>query len=372
MSEQPSNELERLCMDLLAIPSVIGDERKIADFVEGWVKKKGFHAVTRAGENLAFQPLPFREGVPRLLLLGHLDTVPVSDANPARVEGDLIHGLGSSDMKGGDAVLMQILARAVEEDPLYDLVGVLYAAEEGPYVGSGMPEIISAAPGAFQEVDLAIAMEPTDNQIELGCLGTMHATVTFEGQRAHSARPWQGRNALHMAAPLLSAISALEPRDIDFDGLHFREVLSVTMLDYDGARNVVPGKSSLNLNFRFGPDRSSEEAVDWLEIFVREAVGPRLWDQGFVRIEITDLCPSGKVCGDNPILIGLRQAAGSDVQTLAKQAWTDVGRLSQMGLDALNFGPGTPAQAHQVGEHLSRARLAASYAILSKLLYPSD
>lgn len=372
MSEQPSNELERLCMSLLEIPSVIGDERRIADFVENWVREKGFHAVTRAGDNLAIQPLPFREGVPRLLLLGHLDTVPVSDANPPRVAGDLIHGLGSSDMKGGDAVLLEILARALEEEPRYDLVGVLYAAEEGPYEGSGMPEIISAAPGAFQEVDLAVAMEPTDNQIELGCLGTMHAKVTFEGKRAHSARPWQGRNALHMAAPLMSAIAALEPRDIDHGGLRFREVLSVTMLDYEGARNVIPGKCSFNLNFRFGPDRSSEEAIDWLEKFVRDAVGPGLWDAGLVRFEVTDLCPSGRVCGDNPLLAELRKAAGDEVQTLAKQAWTDVGRLSQMGLDALNFGPGSPSQAHQVGEHLSRARLAASYAILARLLYPSD
>ncbi len=371
MSEQPVGDLEQLCMALLAIPSVIGDEGLIADFVEAWLKEKGFHAVTRAGDNLAFQARPFREGVPRLLLLGHLDTVPVSDDNPPRIEGDTIYGLGSSDMKGGDAVILEVMARALLEESPYDLAGVLYAAEEGPYEGSGMPEIMSAAPGAFQDVDLAIAMEPTDNQIELGCLGTMHATVAFTGQRAHSARPWQGRNALHMAAPLLTAVAALEPRDIQFHGLAFREVLSATMLDFEGARNVVPGASSLNLNFRFGPDRSSEEAVTWLENFVRQAVGEDLWGQGLVGMEITDLCPSGKVCGDNPLLARLTEAAGAAVETLAKQAWTDVGRLSQMGLDALNFGPGTPAQAHQVGEHLDRKKLAESHATLCRFLFPS-
>lgn len=372
MTDAIDPDLEQLCMGLLAIPSVIGNEGLIADFVETWLGEKGFHAVTRAGDNLAFQPRPFRDGVPRVLLLGHLDTVPVSDENPPRVEGDLIHGLGSSDMKGGDAVLMQILARALREEPLYDLVGVLYAAEEGPYEGSGMPEIMSAAPGAFQDVDLAIAMEPTDNQIELGCLGTMHAQVTFAGKRAHSARPWQGRNALHMAAPLLSAVAALEPRDIAFHGLAFREVLSVTMLDFEGARNVVPGRCSLNLNFRFGPDRSSDEAVMWLEGFVRQSVGEEAWNDGDVRMEVTDLCPSGKVCGDNELLAALRDAAGEGVETLAKQAWTDVGRLSQMGLDALNFGPGSPAQAHQVGEHLRRDKLSESQAILARFLFPSS
>jgi succinyl-diaminopimelate desuccinylase len=353
---------------LIAIPSVIGDEVVVCDFCDEWLRRKNVHAITRAGDNLAFQPRLFREGVPSLLLLGHLDTVPVSDGNPARIEGDRIYGLGASDMKCADAVILHLMARAVVEEPQLNLAGVLYAREEGPYVDSGMPEILSAAPGCF-EADLAIAMEPTDNRLELGCLGTMHARVKFSGKRAHSARPWHGKNAIHMAAPLLARLAALGSREVTFQGLLFREVCSATMIDFAGARNVVPGECAVNVNFRFAPDRDNEDAVAWLESFVRESVGEAAWDD--VDFEVVDLCPSGSVCVDNELVAGLSQAADGTLETVAKQAWTDVGRLSNMGLDAINFGPGHTAQAHQVGEYASRALLAESCAVLERWLWPA-
>ncbi len=368
MSTGPT-PLEALALELLRIPSVIGAEADLAAWVESWATERGLHRVVRAGDNLALQPRPFRAGVPRLLLLGHLDTVPKSDENTPRLEGDRLYGLGATDMKAADALILHVLERALETEPRYDVAAVLYAREEGPFDESGMPEIVAAAPDLFDGTTLAIAMEPTDNHIELGCLGTLHAKVRFHGQRAHSARPWEGRNAIHMAAPFLSALAALEPRDCTYDGLLFREVCSATMVSYEGARNVIPGGFEINVNFRFAPDRSRSEAVAWLTTLVNENVGLAAIEAGDVTIEITDLCPSGRVCGQNPLLATLREAAGEGLPTRAKQAWTDVGRLSEMGLDALNFGPGSGSQAHQVGEWCSRTRLEDARRVMEQWLF---
>lgn len=358
--------LEALSLELVGIPSVIGNEAAIADFVQQRLHAVGPHRLERAGHNLAMVPRAFRQGVPRLMLLGHLDTVPVSDANPPRMESDRLHGLGASDMKCADALMMLLAERACATPPDVDLIVVLYASEEGPYEQSGMPEIIAAAPDLFENVDLAVAMEPTDNQIELGCLGTLHAWVHITGQRAHSARPWEGSNAIHAAAPLLEALRTQEPRVVMQDGLEFKEVCSVTLCDFEGARNVIPGRFSLNINFRFGPDRTRDQAQAWIRAFVREHLG----DSG-VEIEIADVCPSGRVCGTNPLLARLEAAAGDTVLRRAKQAWTDVGRLSELGMDAVNFGPGSGSQAHQVGEWCSRKQLARSHEILNAMLWPT-
>lgn len=360
--------LEELALRLLAIPSEIGNETALCAFVETWLREREVWGITRAGDNLAFQPRPFRDGVPRLLLLGHLDTVPAAGENPVRIEDDRIFGLGASDMKCADALILHLIAMAVEREPRFDLAGILYAREEGPFDESGLPEILSAAPGSHQGADLAIAMEPTDNRIELGCLGTMHARVTFRGQRAHSARTWQGENAIHMTAPLLSKLATLPIRDVEFSGLLFREVCSATLVHFDGAHNVVPGSCTLNLNFRFAPDRSLGEAVAWLEDFVRDAVGPEAFASK-VEMDVYDLCPSGRVCADNPLLASLQAAAGERLETFAKQAWTDVGRLSHMGLDAANFGPGLTAQAHQRGEYASRAKLEEARSLLEGWIF---
>ncbi|MCB9891355.1 MAG: succinyl-diaminopimelate desuccinylase [Planctomycetes bacterium] len=368
MTETPT-ELETLSLELLEIESVIGEERAIADHCEAWARERGVYGIVRAGDNLAIQPCAFENGRRRVLLLGHLDTVPRSrgDDNTPRLEGDRIHGLGASDMKCADAILLRLCERAVRQRPRHDLAIVLYAREEGPFSESGMPEILSAAPGCFSQIDLAIAMEPTDNRFELGCLGTMHARVRFAGKRAHSARPWQGHNAIHRAAPLLGALAVLEPRDCEYHGLVFREVCSATMIEYEGARNVVPGACTVNLNFRFAPDRSIDEASQWVHDFVHDAVGADAFAD-HVEIEIVDACPAGRVCGDNETYLELRGLL-PNAEVVAKQAWTDVGRLSQYGLDAINFGPGHTAQAHQIGEFASRRLLEESERVLVRWLW---
>ncbi len=361
-----ATELEQLALDLVSIPSVIGEEAAIAAYVQKWADSQDMHEVVRAGDNVAVQPAPFRDGVPRVMLLGHVDTVPPAGDNVARIEGDRIYGLGSSDMKCADALILHLLARAAKAPARFDLVGVLYASEEGPYDRSGMPEIVAAAPAFFEDVALAVAMEPTDNHVELGCMGTMHAWVHFDGQRAHSARPWEGRNAIHMAAPVLQRLANLPVRDVELDGLRFREVCSTTMVEYEGARNVIPGRFSLNVNLRFAPDRTREGAVEYLTTLVRDAAGA---NAEHVDVEVTDLCPSGRVCHDNQVLASLRESWRDAPPVRAKQAWTDVGRLSEMGIDAINLGPGSGAQAHQAGEYCLRENLEAARVALERWLW---
>ncbi len=364
-----STPLEALALALLSVPSVIGNEAALATEVETWCRERQCHQVVRAGDNLLVLPRPLREDKPRLLLLGHLDTVPESLRNKPRIDEDRIYGLGASDMKCADALILHLLAEATTREPAVDLAGILYAREEGPFDESGFPEIVPALEAHFPKPDLAIAMEPTDNHIELGCLGTMHAGVLFRGQRAHSARPWEGKNAIHMASPLLVALASLPPRDVVYEDLLFREVCSVTMVDFDGARNVIPGGFELNVNFRFGPDRTRDEALRWFTEFVTEAVGERAIEEGEVTIELRDMCPSGRVCADNPLVQSLRSLAPEGTEVRAKQAWTDVGRLSELGIDAMNFGPGSGSQAHQVGEYCLRENLEEARVLFERLLF---
>lgn len=366
MSE--ASALERTALELLAIPSVTGSEGAIADYVERRLAALRPHRLVRHQNNLVVQARSQREGAPRILLVGHLDTVPPSKENAPRLDDDRLYGLGASDMKAADAVLLELLARAADETPRVDLIVAFYAGEEGPYVASGLPGLRAAAPDLFENVALAVCLEPSDNTIELGCLGTMHVGVRFTGVRAHSARPWQGRNAIHMAAPFLAAVAAHPERRVDCDGLLYREVLSATMLAYEGARNVVPASCLVNVNFRFGPDRDEASARDVVARLVDKAT-PAAWrEAGWVESTVTDFAPSGRVVRRNPWVVRL-EALLEGRPPQPKQAWTDVGRLSVWGIDAISFGPGSGSQAHQAGEWCSRAHLAACADLLGKWLF---
>jgi succinyl-diaminopimelate desuccinylase len=202
-------------------------------------------------------------------------------------------------------------------------------------------------------------VEPTANYVELGCLGTLHAEVTVRGQSAHSARPWLGRNAIHRAVPLLARVANHPERRVSFAGhrgLEYREVMSVTKVEGGRARNMVPDRVMFNVNFRFGPDRSVEEA----ERTVLEMVGPD------ASVEFTDAAPSGRVPEHNPICDRLLALTGG--RRRAKQAWTDVGRFSAWGIDAVSFGPGLPELAHRQDEHASVDAMVESLGLFERLL----
>ena len=358
------SHLERVvCLteSLLEIESETGQEGAIGDWLEERIRARGPHTLIRAGNSLCFAMRALDPEKRTLMLVGHTDTVPKLSENPVRREGDKLYGLGASDMKAADALLLDCLETNAQLASRYNLVGVLYACEEGPFDGSEMPLVYAAARQLFDATDLAVCMEPTDNNLELGCLGTCHAEVVFTGKRAHSARPWQGENAIHKAAGLLERLAETPREEHVFHGLTFFEVVSATAVNYRGARNVVPDQCTLNINYRFAPGKDEEDVIARLSEIVGE-------DATF---EVVDFCPAGLVCGDNPLLTDLRDVAG-DFDVRAKQAWTDVGRLSHLGIDAVNWGPGATSQAHQMGEWVAVSALDRAREILWKWVFEAE
>lgn len=347
--------LAQRALELIRIPSVIGDERALCDVVERWaVGRFGQAGVRRVSNSLAVgRPDDPR---PTLALVGHLDTVPANpDGTAPRVEGGRLVGLGASDMKGSLAVMMQ-LADDLPLDALpFNLRLVFYEREEGPYLESGLGPLYDACP-ELKRAAFTIAMEPTDGAVQVGCVGSLHATLVFRGQAAHSARPWQGVNAVHAAGSLLVDLQQRARREVVASGHSFFEVMSVTLAKGGRARNVVPDAFELNLNYRFAPGKSVEVA----EADVRALVNGRC------EVTITDRSPSGRVCADNPAFQRLVALTARPAE--AKQAWTDVARLSEWGLDAVNYGPGETAQAHQKGESASVEALGHAYDVLRRLL----
>ena len=354
LAETLARRTEALCAQL----SPIGDERALCDGLEAWARGR-FPAVERVKDSLVVRvDGPRDPGRPLVALCGHLDTVPVheEDRHPPRREGGRIVAPGASDIKGGLAVMLELAERLPRARRFCDLVLVLYAREEGPYLENELEEVLRD-PARLHGVDLALCLEPTDNVLQLGCVGSIHATFVFHGKAAHSARPWQGENAVHRAGPLLAELAGRPAREARSGGHLFREVLSVTRIDGGRARNVVPDRCALNLNFRFAPDRTLEAAADELR-----ALGAR---HG-AEVTLTDLSPACAAFGDHPLVRRLVERAAVAVEP--KQAWTDVARLAVHGVPAVNLGPGATAQAHQRGEWVEIAALERGYRVYEGFL----
>jgi succinyl-diaminopimelate desuccinylase len=356
LAEALAGRTAALCGQL----SPIGEERALCDQVEAWAHAR-FPRVWRVKDSLLVLvdgPAPAGGGRPLVALCGHLDTVPVhaEDRGPPRREGGRLVAPGASDMKGGLALMMALAEALPAAARFCDLALVFYAREEGPYLENELEDVLAAAP-ELRAAALAICLEPTDNRLQLGCVGSIHGTVTFHGAAAHSARPWQGDNAVHRAGALLAELGARAPREAISGGQVFREVLTCTRIEGGRARNVVPDRCTLNLNFRFAPDRSLEDAAAELT-----AVAAR---HG-AEVALTDLSPACPAYGEHPLV--QRLSARSGAPSEPKQAWTDVARLALHGLPAVNFGPGAGAQAHQRGEWVEIAALAAGYRALERFL----
>jgi len=344
----PENLLAQRTLALVDLPSPSHDEGLVYDYVREALAH--LPLVHDDGETLLFAK---REGRPVILLAGHTDTVPPQGNLPGRIENGAVHGLGASDMKGGLAVMIELGRWAQHAELAFDLGLLFFPREEVGPEFNPLPGLFGATP-AVDEAALVVCLEPTDNTLQLGCLGNLVARVVFEGRAVHSARPWLGVNAVAVAFEGLRDVLELEPSDVDVDGLVFREVLSVTQIHAGIASNVIPGRCEVTLNFRYAPGRAMAEA----EARVRELVAHDL--------EIVDHAPAAHVARQAPLVEKLRTAGAFEVQP--KQAWTNVADFSARGLDAVNLGPGATRYAHTADEQVQVTELVRTYEALQRFL----
>lgn len=338
---------------LVDIPSVTGEEGPLCDALAGRLSGACPDGdIRRRGNSLAAGP---RTGRPLVLLVGHIDTVPAQGQGPARIEGGRLWGLGASDMKSGAAVMVHLLEDPAVRNGPYDVVGVFYDAEEGPFDQNGLGPVLEGFPW-LAEACFAVVMEPTDLELQLGCQGVVNASVRFEGKAAHSARPWLGENAVTKAGAWLAGLHGRAPDPLETGGLTFYEVFSVTRAGGGVAHNVIPASFELNLNYRFAPHRS------------RAAVLSRLAEvtEGADTVEIREIVDGAPVPEGNPFLERLTQISKAPVTP--KQAWTDVARLAAHGIPAVNYGPGETAQAHQAEESVPLANLGVAHEAVRRFL----
>jgi len=329
---------------LVDIPSETGAEADIRDEI---AERLSAHPQTAVGESLVVgEPGPVT-----VALFGHLDTVPLQGPAGARVEGDRLYGLGATDMKSGLAVMIHL----IEDLGVERVVGVFYAGEEGPLSGNQLASVFEAAPD-LTRVRAGVVMEPTNLGMHAGCQGGVNATVSFEGEAAHSARPWLGENAVTKAGRFLTMMHRRKPELHLIEGFPFREVMSVTRAGGGVASNIIPSRFELNVNYRWSPDRTAEEAVAHLREVCAEAD----------EVEITDVLPAAYPDVRHPLFTALAEAAGAEIGH--KQGWTDVAQLAQRAIAAVNFGPGEIELAHKPGESVRISDMDWAYGALSSVL----
>ncbi len=347
--------LAQTLLTLTAIPSPIGEERALCDHVEARMTRSfGAASVTRFRDSLIVR-VSDRPGAPRIALVGHLDVVRTEHEGPARIEGQRLIGAGAADMKSGLALMIELSERLTLRALPCDLTLVFYEREEGPYHENVLGPMLETFE-TLRSFDLAICLEPSDNRLQLGCMGSIHATVTFEGRTAHSARPWEGDNAITKSAGFLAELAGRAPREVDLDGIVFREVISPTTASAGRGRNIIPDRFELNVNYRFAPGRTPEQAYEELRLLVG----------GRAQVQAIDLSPAGRPHRSHPLVKKLIDAGVVAVER--KQAWTDVARFDQYDVPAVNFGPGLNAQAHQPNEYTDLPLLAEGYAIFERFL----
>jgi len=349
----PSSDLVALLAAICDIPSVSGDEAALADAVEDAMRAQPHLEVVRDGDAVVARTALGRSR--RVVVAGHLDTVPIADNLPTRLEGSgddaVLWGRGTVDMKGGVAIM---LALAVElgrpgSEPAADVTWVFYDLEEVESARNGLGRLARNHPGLL-EGDFAVLGEPSEGGIEGGCNGTLRADVLTTGVAVHSARAWTGVNAIHAAAPVLDRLAAYTPGEVEVDGLVYRESLNAVGIAGGIAGNVIPDACTVSVNYRFAPSRSVSEA----EAHVRELF------EGF-DVVVTDVAGGARPGLDDPLAAEFVQAvlARTGGEPKPKYGWTDVARFAELGIPAVNFGPGDPLLAHRDDERLPVAQLAS-------------
>jgi succinyl-diaminopimelate desuccinylase len=341
-------DLASRTLELVNVPSETWHERELAGLVERLVPLPLRY---RADDTLLFHAE--RTGRPLVLLAGHLDTVPANGNLPGRLVDGRVVGLGASDMKGGLAVMIELARWIAEGPPLAaDVAFLFFPREEISVEHSPLPRFF--AEQLVADAQLVVVLEPTDNTLQVGCVGNVNARLRFEGRSAHTARPWLGVNAIERAVEGLGPLSGLPPNDVEIDGLLFREVVSLTQIHGGLAENVVPDLVEVSINFRYAPHRSRADA----EARLHELVGQEL--------EITSHSGAAPVAVRNPLVQRLRAAGGLEIEP--KQAWTPVAQFAEVGLDAVNLGPGATRFAHTRDEQIEAVALERCFAALRAFL----
>ncbi len=342
-------DLATRTLDLVNIPSPSREEAALLAYVAREVSLPLTYATDEA---LLFATE--RSGRELVLLAGHLDTVPPQDNLPGRIEDGWVAGLGASDMKGGLAVMIELAEWAAGGAALaYDLACLFFVREELPGEESALPRVFAEAPLVLDS-DLVVMLEPTDGAIHAGCLGNLSATLVFRGESAHSARPWQGVNAISLAVGGLEPVVGYTPLEVEVGGLTFVEVLSATRISGGVADNVVPDRVEVRLNYRYPPNRTPEQALRRLE----DLVGAELED--------VQSSPPAHVAADSRLVRRLREVGGLAIEP--KQAWTPVAEFAGEGLDAVNYGPGATRYAHRRDERVAIGALERCYEALRAFL----
>ncbi|MGH9039590.1 MAG: succinyl-diaminopimelate desuccinylase [Acidimicrobiia bacterium] len=347
----PASDLLALTAALCAVPSVSRHEEALAAAVEVRLAA-GPLLVERVGNNVVARTQVGRDR--RVVLAGHLDTVPANGNEVPRVEGDVLHALGAADMKGGLAVLMR-LAEEVAASARFDLTFVFYESEEIADEYNGLRHLFEVRPDLVAG-DFAVLLEPTDNWLEAGCQGSIRLEATFRGERAHTARPWRGLNAVHRAAPVLARLADHQPVEVEVDGLCFRQALQVVDMHGGVAGNVVPDRCIISVNRRYAPSLSLQEA----EAEVRALL------EGADEVALTSVSRAAHPNLTDPLVAEFADRLGVPIRP--KLGWTDVARFSAHGVPAVNFGPGDPEVSHTAGEHARRASLDTCHAALTRFL----
>jgi succinyl-diaminopimelate desuccinylase len=347
-----SQDAGQLTASLVDIESVSGGEEPLADSIEAALSALKHLTVHRNGNALVARTGLGRPR--RVVLAGHIDTVPVAGNLPSRRDGDLLFGCGSTDMKSGVAVQLRLAAALPE--PSADVTYVFYDCEEVGSERNGLLRLSRQHPELLAG-DFAVLMEPTGGVVEGGCQGTLRAEIRATGQRAHSARSWMGHNAIHAAGPIIDVLRGYPARQPEIDGLTYREGLNAVGVRGGVAGNVIPDECVVTVNFRFAPDRSAEQA----KAHVREIFAD--WE-----VKVTDVASGARPGLADPAAAAFVGAIGGTPR--AKLGWTDVARFDALGIPAVNYGPGNPELAHTAGEYVEVSEIGRCEARMRAWLAP--